>query len=95
MRTNIIVTARRIISCLSRRVWTELAAQGCAPEPVVLGGMRGGELLVAFGALLLAVFVLLFVVSLKLTITSKAMTTAVPMPRIHKLRASPRRKYSL
>jgi hypothetical protein len=42
--------------------------------------MRGGELLVAFGALLLAVFV--SVGLLKLTITSEAMTTAVPMPRI-------------
>ena len=52
----------------------------CAPEPGVLGPMRGGELLVAFGALLLAVFV--SVGLLKLTITSEAMTTAVPMPRI-------------
>ena len=42
----------------------------------MLGGIRGGELLVAFGALILAVFV--SVGLLKLTITSKAMTTAVP-----------------
>ena len=34
-----------------------VGCSGCAPEPVVLGGIRGGELLVAFGALLLAVFV--------------------------------------
>ena len=46
----------------------------------VLGPMRGGELLVAFGALLLAVFV--SVGLLKLTITSEATTTAVPKPRI-------------
>jgi hypothetical protein len=40
--------------------------------------MRGGELLVAFGALLLAVFVSVGLLKL----TSEAMTTAVPMPRI-------------
>ena len=51
---------------------------GCAPEPGVLGPMRGGELLVAFGALLLAVFVSVGLLKL----TSEAMTTAVPMPRI-------------
>ena len=50
----------------------------------MLGGIRGGELLAAFGALLLAVFVLLFVVSLKLASIRKPISTAAPVARTHR-----------
>jgi hypothetical protein len=43
---------------------TGVGCSGRAPEPVVLAGMRGGELLVASGGLLLAVLLSVFVVPL-------------------------------